>query len=130
MGIIILSVVLFGGLVFLLFGMAVLANWAQKAQQQRPSALSNRGRKFTPSGHTPYVEQPSTPVDSAYTPQRLGAEFNWERGSIVNAGFNKDCMVADVKTVPVLHYYLYTVRGCEITFFPHKGVRSGWVDEY
>lgn len=130
MGIIILLVVLFGGLVFLLFGMAVLTNWAQKAQQKRSSMLSNRGRKFTPSGHTPYVGRPSTPVGSSYMPQRLGAEFNWERGSIVNAGFNKDCMVADVKTVPVLHYYLYTVRGCEITFFPHKGVRSGWVDEY
>ena len=129
MGIIILLVVLFGGLVFLLFGMAVLVSLAQQAQQQRPAVLSSRAHKFTPSGHTPYNGRYSTPVGSSYTPQRLGAEFNWERGSIVNAGFNKDCMVADVKTVPVLHYYLYTVRGREITFFPHKGVRSGWVDE-
>lgn len=130
MGVIILLVVLFGGLVFLLFVMAVLASLAQKAKQQRPDVLSSRAHKFTPSGHTPYNGRPSTPVGGSYTPQRLGAEFNWERGSIVNAGFNKDCMVADVKTVPVLHYYLYTVRGREITFFPHKGVRSGWVDEY
>ncbi|WP_428054422.1 hypothetical protein [Candidatus Avelusimicrobium stercoris] len=130
MGIIILLVVLAGGLVLLLFVMAVLVSLAQKAQQQRLDVLSNRGRKFPPSRYTLYNGRYSTPVGSSYTPQRLGAEFNWERGSIVNAGFNKDCMVADVKTVPVLHYYLYTVRGREITFFPHKGVRSGWVDEY
>ena len=130
MGIIILLVVLFGGLVFLLFVMAVLASLAHKAKQQS-SAVSSAGvHKFTPRGRTTYNGRYSTPVGSSYTPQRLGAEFNWERGSIVNAGFNKDCMVADVKTVPVLHYYLYTVRGREITFFPHKGVRSGWVDEY
>ncbi len=114
----------------MLFVMAVLVSLAQKAQQQRLDVLSNRGRKFPPSRYTLYNGRYSTPVGSSYTPQRLGAEFNWERGSIVNAGFNKDCMVADVKTVPVLHYYLYTVRGREITFFPHKGVRSGWVDEY
>ena len=129
MGIIILLVVLVGGLVFLLFVLAVLAQAAQNAEQQRRVVSSNRARNFTP-GRTPYNSRSATPVGGPYTSQRLGAEFNWERGSIVNSGFNKDCMVADVKTVPVLHYYLYTVRGREITFFPHKGVRSGWVDEY
>lgn len=130
MGIIILLGGLFCGLVFLLFGMAVLASLAQKAKQQRPVAFSNRASKLTQNGHSSDDRKFATPADSSYMPQRLGAEFNWERGSLVNAGFNKDCMVADVKTVPVLHYYLYTVRGREITFFQHKGVRSGWVDEY
>lgn len=127
MGIIICWLVLLAGL--LLFVMVLLVKVAQNAKQQRMPALSNRAYGFTPN-RSPYDGRYSTPVGSSYMPQRLGAEFNWEIGSIVNAGFNKDCMVADVKTIPVLHYYLYTVRNRKITFFPHKGVRSGWVDEY
>ena len=64
----------------------------------------------------------------AVLPPRIGADYEWERGSIVNVGFIKACRVDSVLDNP-LHYYLYTPSGRRITFFPHKGIRCGWVDE-
>lgn len=63
-----------------------------------------------------------------YRPPRLGAEYEWTRGSQVKAGFLEDCEVVEVLDQP-LHYYLYSAHGKKVTFFPHKGLRHGWVDE-
>ena len=52
----------------------------------------------------------------------------WKPGEIRDAGCHKNCIVMYVKYNP-LHYYLNTSAGNPITFFPHRGVRSGWVDE-
>ena len=58
---------------------------------------------------------------------RHSADQEWERGSIVNVGFQKNCIVREVLDNP-LHYYLETSAGNPITFFPHKGIRKGWTD--
>jgi len=52
----------------------------------------------------------------------------WKKGDIVNVGIYKNCIVCEVLNNP-LHYYLETSSGNRITFFPNKGLRSGWVDK-
>jgi len=63
-------------------------------------------------------------------PRRRGSpDYEWQVGAIVSAGFHKNCMVMEIHDNP-LHYYLHTSRGNKITFFPHHGIHSGWVDYY
>ena len=61
--------------------------------------------------------------------RRGSADYEWCVGAIVNAGFHKDCMVMEIHDNP-LHYYLYTSRGSKITYIPHHGIHSGWVDYF
>lgn len=65
---------------------------------------------------------------SGRLPPRLGADYEWVRGGQVKAGFLENCEVVEVLDNP-LHYYLYSANGKRVTFFPHKGLRHGWVDE-
>lgn len=100
-------------------------NRHMQAEERCPSPAS----RFQPvkgniPGVTPAV--PGFPVTRR--PPRLGADYEWVRGSQVKAGFLENCEVAEVLDNP-LHYYLYSAQGKKVTFFPHKGLRRGWVDE-
>jgi len=53
---------------------------------------------------------------------------DWKVGSVVDAGFIKGCVVEQVHDNPP-RYYLYTPNRALVTFFPYRGVRSGWVSE-
>lgn len=54
---------------------------------------------------------------------------SWHVGQIVDAGFIRNCQVVAVVRKPNLCYLLITPHGKQITFFPHGGITSGWIDE-
>ena len=72
------------------------------------------------------VQSANNQTNNLNLPHSGGEE--WKQGEIRDAGCHKNCIVMYVKYNP-LHYYLNTSAGNPITFFPHRGVRSGWVDE-
>lgn len=64
-----------------------------------------------------------------YDGNSQGKTQNWMVGDKVKAG-NIIAIVREIHYNPE-RYYLETCRGNKkITFFPHKGNRSGWVDSY
>ena len=57
--------------------------------------------------NSPYIP-PVLPYNA--NSHRHSADQEWERGSIVNVGFQKNCIVREVKDYP-LHYYLKQLPG-------------------
>lgn len=60
--------------------------------------------------------------------QKVESWSSWRVGSIVDAGFIKKCVVCEIYDNPK-RFYLNTSKNSKITFFPYKGVRSGWVSD-
>lgn len=54
--------------------------------------------------------------------------LTWHEGAIVDCGFVKDCTVVQRVESPMLHFYMETLNGAHMTYFPYKGNRSGWID--
>lgn len=96
----------------------------------RSSCYGMQGRAEKSAGSAYRYKSYESEVPNRNIPRRRGsADYEWCVGAIVNAGFHKNCMVMEIHDNP-LHYYLHTSRGSKITFFPHHGIHSGWVDYF